>query len=63
MGAFLSVAKGSTEPPWLLEVRLNISEEENQKEKPIVLVGKGLYVRTVLRNCLNLFHFFKSPPH
>ena len=39
MGAFLSVAKGSVETPWLLEVRYNYSGQEG--EDPVVLVGKG----------------------
>ena len=38
MGAFLSIAKGSVEAPWLMEVRYNGGRPE---EKPLVLVGKG----------------------
>ncbi len=43
MGAFLSIARGSAEVPWLLEVRLNFpeGEEKSDKNKPVVLVGKG----------------------
>ena len=48
MGAFLGVTRGSTEVPWLLEMRLNFPEveelkEEKERDKPIVLVGKGTY--------------------
>lgn len=39
MGAFLSVAKGSSEPPIFLEVSYNGGASS---EKPIVLVGKGI---------------------
>lgn len=46
MGAFLSVAQGSQEVPWLLELRLNMAEgepEDNEEgEEPIALVGKGV---------------------
>ena len=38
MGAFLSVAKGSEEPPWLLEVRYNGGDPGSS---PLALVGKG----------------------
>ena len=41
MGAFLSVAKGSTEEPWLLELHYNHPESETRGERPTVLVGKG----------------------
>ena len=43
MGAFLSIARGSVEVPWLLEIRLNMSEEKDKDDeiKPLVLVGKG----------------------
>nr|XP_033804608.1 cytosol aminopeptidase [Geotrypetes seraphini]XP_033804617.1 cytosol aminopeptidase [Geotrypetes seraphini] len=40
MGAFLSVAKGSDEPPVFLEIHYNGSS--NTKEPPLVLVGKGV---------------------
>ena len=39
MGAFLSVAKGSVEVPWLLEVRYRW--REGGEDRPLVLVGKG----------------------
>lgn len=39
MGAFLSVAKGSSEPPLFLEVSYKGGASS---EKPIVLVGKGI---------------------
>ena len=39
MGAFLSVAKGSVEVPWLLEVRYRW--QEGGEDAPLVLVGKG----------------------
>lgn len=39
MGAFLSVAKGSEEKPWLLEMKYSCGESGKQ---PIVLVGKGI---------------------
>lgn len=38
MGAFLSIAKGSDETPWLMEVRYSGG---HPGEKPLVLVGKG----------------------
>ena len=46
MGAFLGIARGSTEVPWLLEMRLNMPEGEGHEEGPdgkgpIALVGKG----------------------
>ena len=44
MGAFLSVAKGSEEEPWLLEVHYNCpgsGKEGESEERPTVLVGKG----------------------
>ncbi|XP_029446355.1 cytosol aminopeptidase [Rhinatrema bivittatum] len=40
MGAFLSVAKGSDEPPVFLEIHYNGST--NAKESPLVFVGKGV---------------------
>ncbi|XP_005990486.1 cytosol aminopeptidase [Latimeria chalumnae] len=40
MGAFLSVAKGSDEPPVFLEIQYNGSSNTN--EAPLVLVGKGI---------------------
>lgn len=39
MGAFLSVAKGSCEKPYLLEMKYFGSS--NEDERPLVLVGKG----------------------
>lgn len=39
MGAFLSVAKGSIEEPWFLEVVYNGSD--NKESQPLALVGKG----------------------
>ena len=45
MGAFLSVAKGSLEEPWLLEVHYNSptreGKEGEREKKSTVLVGKG----------------------
>ena len=45
MNAFLSVAQGSVEVPWLLELRLNMAEgdppEVAEGQNPIALVGKG----------------------
>lgn len=38
MGAFISVAKGSTEEPYLLEIKYS-GGPENQNS--IILVGKG----------------------
>ena len=56
MGAFLSVAQGSTEVPWLLELRLNMSEGEPGEvakgDGPITLVGKGMYVCECVDNCI-----------
>ncbi|KAJ1214290.1 hypothetical protein NDU88_001913 [Pleurodeles waltl] len=40
MGAFLSVSKGSDEPPVFLEIHYNGSSSE--KDSPLVLVGKGV---------------------
>ncbi|XP_040191139.1 cytosol aminopeptidase [Rana temporaria] len=40
MGAFLSVAKGSDEPPVLLEI--HYSGSPDPKEQPLVFVGKGV---------------------
>lgn len=39
MGSFLSVAQGSAEPPVFLEITYN---NLPSKEKPIVLIGKGI---------------------
>jgi leucyl aminopeptidase len=48
MGAFMSVAKGSSEEPWLLELHYNSPSEGREERgvsgeegKPTVLVGKG----------------------
>ena len=44
MEAFLGVAKGSAEKPWLLELRYNYTDAEEEMRKgqdPVVLVGKG----------------------
>ena len=38
MGAFLSVAKGSDEEPWFLEIKYNGG---SKGQKPLALVGKG----------------------
>lgn len=38
MGAFLSVAKGSVQTPWLLEVKYNGGRSDSN---PLALVGKG----------------------
>lgn len=40
MGAFLSVSKGSDEPPVFLELRYNGAPDS--KQAPLVLVGKGI---------------------
>lgn len=40
MGSFLSVARGSTEPPIFLEI--NYKGAENPSESPVTLVGKGV---------------------
>lgn len=40
MGAFLSVSKGSDEPPVFLEVHYTGNPDPNQA--PLVLVGKGV---------------------
>ena len=40
MGAFLSVSKGSDEPPVLLELHYNGCPDHTQA--PLVLVGKGV---------------------
>lgn len=40
MGSFLSVAKGSDEPPVFLEISYNGCG--NGVSKPVVLVGKGI---------------------
>ncbi len=58
MGAFLSVAKGSQEKPWLLELRYNYGGEQDEanpsaggggEDRPIVLVGKGTKQHTRAR--------------
>jgi hypothetical protein len=48
MGAFMSIAKGSSEEPWLLELHYNSPSagreergESGEEGKPTVLVGKG----------------------
>ncbi len=47
MGAFLCVAKGSQEKPWLLELKYNYRGVQDDadggggEERPIALVGKG----------------------
>lgn len=38
MGSFLSVAQGSDQDPWLLEVKYNGGPST---QKPLALVGKG----------------------
>ena len=63
MGAFLNVAKGSSEEPWLLELHYNCpnagrEEKEMEKEteeggesgegRPTVLVGKGAKICTCI---------------
>lgn len=40
MGAFLSVAKGSAEPPVFLEI--NYAGGANTNDSPLVFVGKGV---------------------
>ena len=39
MGSFLSVAQGSDEDPWFLEIAYKGAESADKK--PLVLVGKG----------------------
>ena len=64
MGAFLGVAKGSVEVPWLLELRLNMADQDqgeeekggkDQDNKPVLLVGKGTRgegkIRTISPSC------------
>ncbi|XP_076812223.1 cytosol aminopeptidase-like isoform X2 [Clavelina lepadiformis] len=41
MGAFLSVAKGSDEPPKFVEIHYS-SEQSSEEDRPLVLVGKGV---------------------
>lgn len=46
----MSVAKGSSEEPWLLEVHYNFSHPEKKTEnatRPTVLVGKGMILFNV----------------
>lgn len=53
MEAFLGVAKGSAEKPWLLELRYNYTDTEEERRKgqdPVVLAGKG-------NNLLVSFHW------
>lgn len=54
MGSFLSVAKGSEEPPVFLEIHYKGSP--NASEPPLVFVGKGItfdrYVLTVSVLCI-----------
>lgn len=54
MGSFLSVAKGSDEPPVFLEIHYRGSP--NASEPPLVFVGKGItfdrYVFTVSMLCI-----------
>ena len=63
MGAFMSVAKGSSEEPWLLELHYNCpsagKEGESGEGKPTILVGKGANSlkfcgRTFLQSCADL---------
>lgn len=58
MGAFLSVARGSAEVPWFLELRLNVPEgqregqgEGEEGERPLMLVGKGRVVKDINFYC------------
>ena len=54
MGAFLSIARGSVEPPCLLELRLNMADDNGTKEeKPIALVGKGRKMQLNLHNVMS----------
>ncbi|CAK8688572.1 unnamed protein product [Clavelina lepadiformis] len=41
MGAFLSVAKGSDEPPKFVEIHY-CSQQNSEEDRPLVLVGKGV---------------------
>lgn len=61
MGSFLSVAKGSEEPPVFLEIHYTGSP--NATEAPLVFVGKGITfdryfvgvsVRSILVNAMYL---------
>jgi leucyl aminopeptidase len=42
MGSFLSVARGSTEPPRLIVMKHEGAGDKGKKAAPIVLVGKGI---------------------
>ena len=53
MGAFLSIAQGSAEEPWLLEMRYNCDrQEEASTEQPTVLVGKGVSCCGRITSCI-----------
>lgn len=58
MGSFLSVAKGSDEPPVFLEIHYKGSP--NASEPPLVFVGKGItfdrYVFTVSVLCISALY-------
>ena len=48
----MSVAKGSSEEPWLLELHYNcpgVGKERDGENQPTVLVGKG--------TCMNLHNY------
>lgn len=52
MGSFLSVAKGSDEPPVFLEIHYKGSP--NASDPPLVFVGKGItFDRFVLTLCVS----------
>ncbi|PIK33182.1 putative cytosol aminopeptidase-like [Apostichopus japonicus] len=67
MGAFLSVAKGSSEPPLFLEVSYKGGASS---EKPIVLVGKGItfdrskHIQQSIWQQINVFwwNFYQAIP-
>ena len=42
MGSFLSVARGSAEPPRLIVMKYDGAGEKGRKSAPLVLVGKGI---------------------
>ena len=54
----MSVAKGSSEEPWLLELhynRPNAGKEGESEAKPTVLVGKGANYMLYILECVKLF--------
>lgn len=60
MGAFLSVAKGSEEPPVFLELHYNGSPDS--KQAPLLLVGKGItFDRLNVKNNSPQSHRYLEP--